>query len=123
MLDYEILRLIWWLLLGTLLIGFAITNSAYRHGILRAPGTHRFVDRLSADLQLSPDQRHQVEDLVHDSRAKMDQLHQDFRRQHHDLIQQTHDKIRTLLTPEQQQKFDRDFSHAGEHHEHRHDDD
>jgi len=26
MLDYEILRLIWWLLLGTLLIGFAIMD-------------------------------------------------------------------------------------------------
>jgi hypothetical protein len=109
--------------LAGLLIGFALTNFAYQHGMLRAPGAHRFVDRLSADLQLSPDQRHQVEDLVHDSRAKMDQLHQDFRRQHHDLIQQTHDKIRTLLTPEQQQKFDRDFSHPGEHHEHHHDDD
>ena len=39
----------------------------------------------------------------------MEQLHQDFVRQHHDLIMHTHDQIRTLLTPEQQQKFDRDF--------------
>ena len=53
----------------------------------------------------------------------MDQLHKDFERQHHDLIMHAHDQIRTLLTPEQQQKFDRDFSHAGEHHEHHHDDD
>lgn len=108
--------------LAGLLIGFAATNFAYRTRILRPPGAG-FVDRLSADLQLSPDQRHQVQDLVHDSRAKMEQLHQDFERQHHDLIQHTHDQIRSLLTPEQQQKFDRDFSHPGEHHEHHHYDD
>jgi Spy/CpxP family protein refolding chaperone len=53
----------------------------------------------------------------------MEQLHQDFQHQHHDLIMHTHDQIRTLLTPEQQKKFDRDFAHPGEHHEHHHDDD
>jgi Spy/CpxP family protein refolding chaperone len=106
-----------------LLIGFAATNFAYRNRILRAPGGHGFVDRLADDVQLTPDQRRQVQDLVRDSRAKMEQLHQDFHRQHHDLIMHTHDQIRTLLTPEQQQKFDRDFSHPGEHHEHHHDDD
>jgi hypothetical protein len=105
-----------------LLIGFAATNLAYRNRILRPPGAHSFVDRLSADLQLSPDQHHQVEELVRESRAKMEQLHQDFDRQHHDLIVHTHDQIRTLLTPEQQQKFDRDFSHPGEHREHQHGD-
>ncbi len=31
MIDYEVLRFIWWLLVGVLLIGFAI-NGRFRHG-------------------------------------------------------------------------------------------
>jgi len=29
MFDYEVLRFIWWVLIGVLLIGFAITDSFY----------------------------------------------------------------------------------------------
>lgn len=109
-----------------LLLGFAITTTAYRYHLLRVPGRHGFVDRLNQDLQLTPDQLHQIEMLMRDSHTKMDQLHDDFRRQHDQLIYQTHDQIRAVLTPEQQQKFDRDFSHPPtgegphdhEHHDH-----
>jgi Spy/CpxP family protein refolding chaperone len=94
-----------------LLLGFAITTTAYRYHLLRVPGPHGFVDRLNKDLQLTPDQLHQIEVLMRDSHTKMDQLHDDFRRQHDQIIYQTHDQIRALLTTEQQQKFDRDFSH------------
>ena len=31
MIDYEALRFIWWLLVGVLLIGFAVTDG-FRHG-------------------------------------------------------------------------------------------
>jgi len=108
------------------LIGFALTTAAYRHHLLRVPGPHGFIERLDHDLKLTPDQLHQIETLVRDTRVKMDQLHQDFERQHQQLIFQTHDQIRALLTPEQQEKFDRDFSRPGgrdrdrghEHHGH-----
>jgi Spy/CpxP family protein refolding chaperone len=103
-----------------LLLGFAIATSAYRYHLLRVPGPHGFIDRLDHDLNLTPDQLHQIETLLRDSHAKMDALHEDFRRQHAQIIYQTHDQIRALLTPEQQQKFDRDFSHppTDEPHEH-----
>ena len=107
------------------LIGFALTTFAYRHRMLSVPGPHSFIERLDHDLKLTPDQLHQIETLVRDKRAKMDQLHEDFHRQHEQLIFQTHDQIRALLTPEQQQKFDREFAHFAGHeyerdHEHHH---
>jgi Spy/CpxP family protein refolding chaperone len=91
------------------LIGFALSNFAYRHQILHVPFHRAFVDRLDRDLSLTPDQLRQVQDLVNDTHDKMMQLHQDFRAKHQALIAGTHDKIRALLTPEQQQKFDADF--------------
>jgi len=92
------------------LIGFALTTFAYRHRLMGVPGPHSFIERLDHELHLNPDQLHQIETLVRDTRVKMDQLHEDFRRRHQQLIFQTHDQIRALLTPEQQQKFDREFT-------------
>jgi hypothetical protein len=92
------------------LIGFAVTTIAYRHHLLGVPGARGFIERLDRQLQLSPDQLHQIQTLVRDTRLKMEKLHEDFRHQHDQLILQTHDQIRALLTPAQQQKFDRDFT-------------
>ena len=92
------------------MIGFALTTVAYRYRILRIPGGHGFVDRLDHELKLNPDQRHQIQDLVRDTRIKMEQLHQDCRLRHDQLILQTHGHIRDLLTPDQQQRFDREFT-------------
>jgi ElaB/YqjD/DUF883 family membrane-anchored ribosome-binding protein len=105
-----------------LLIGFAITTSAYRYRFLRVPSRHDFVARLDHELKLSPDQLHQIENLMRDSRTKMQQLHDDFHRQHDQIIYQTHDQIRALLTSEQQQVFDREFSHPPVGREHWHGD-
>jgi hypothetical protein len=102
-----------------LLIGFAITTSAYRYHLLRVPGRRDFVARLDRELKLTPDQLHQIETLMRDSRAKMQQLHADFNRQHDQIIYQTHDQIRALLTAEQQQLFDKEFSHPPVGREHR----
>jgi hypothetical protein len=104
-----------------LLIGFAITTGAYRYHLLRVPGRHDFVARLDHELKLSPDQLHQIETLMRDSHSKMEQLHDDFDRQHDQIIYQTHDQIRALLTPEQQQIFDKEFSHPPVAHDREHD--
>jgi Spy/CpxP family protein refolding chaperone len=104
------------------LIGFALTTSAYRHHLLRVPMGHDFVERLDHDLSLTPDQRHQIQDLVRDTHVKMQQLHETFAHEHDQLIFQTHDRIRALLTAEQQAKFDREFTpppeRDHEHHDH-----
>ena len=106
-----------------LLIGFALTTFAYRHRILRVPGGRNFVERLNHELKLSPDQQRQVEELIQASREKMSQLHEQYHQQRHQLIADTHAKIRAILTPEQQKIFDTDFSlkHALAHDRHRDD--
>ena len=102
-----------------MLLGFALTTVAYRHRMLRVPGIHGFIERLDHELKLTPDQLHQIDTLVRDTHLKMDQLYEDFHRQRQQLIFHTHDQIRALLTPEQQQKFDREFTPPVDHdHEH-----
>jgi Spy/CpxP family protein refolding chaperone len=104
------------------LLGFALTTFAYRHQILHVPVHRGFVERLNRELNLSRDQLQKVQDLVRDTRTKMAALHEDFRTKHQQLIMGTHDQIRALLTPEQQQKFDREFTpppdREPEHHYH-----
>ena len=92
------------------LIGFAVSTFSYRHGYLGLPGPHAFIERLDRELKLNPDQLHQIQSLLRETRQKMHQLHEDFDHQHDQLILQTHDQIRALLTPEQQEKFDREFT-------------
>ena len=108
-----------------LLLGFALTTAAYRFHLIRVPGRHGFIDRLDYELKLTPEQLHQIEGLLRDSHAKMQKLHEDFQRQHDQIIYQTHDQIRAMLTAEQQQVFDRQFTHppvGPEHWGHGHDD-
>jgi len=96
-------------LVAGLLIGFALTTMGYRHGYLHFHGAHAFVDRLDRELQLTPSQRQQVMDIMRDKRNKMQQLREQMFAQRAQLIAQTHDQIRGVLTPEQQNKFDRNF--------------
>ena len=109
-----------------ILLGFALTTFAYRHQILRVPGHRDFVERLNRDLNLTPDQLHKIEGLVSDTHNKMLALHQEFHEKHQALIMNTHDQIRALLTPDQQQTFDREFTPPPEHdpegYEHEHHD-
>ncbi len=104
-----------------LLIGFALTTFAYRHRILRVPGGG-LVERMDRELDLTPAQHHQIIEMMHGTRLKVEQLYGDARRQRQDLFRQLFDQIRGILSPEQQQKFDRDFpppeGPVGEHHEH-----
>jgi len=92
------------------LLGFALTTFAYRHQILRMPVRHDFIERLDRELSLTPDQHRQIEDLVRGTHDKVEDLRSESRKQRQQLILETHDKIRDLLTPDQQQKFDREFS-------------
>jgi len=108
--------------LAGLLIGFAVTTFAYRHRILGVPGGG-LIERMDRELDLTPAERHQIIEMMHDTRLKVEQLREDSRRQRQALFRQLFDQIRGILSPEQQQKFDRDFSPPPEgsgedHHEH-----
>jgi Spy/CpxP family protein refolding chaperone len=91
-----------------LAIGFAASSLAYRVGWLRVP--HQpFIERIQRELNLTPSQREQVLQIVQDTRLKVENLRHEFQRQRRDVLTQARERVRALLTPEQQEKFDRDF--------------
>jgi Spy/CpxP family protein refolding chaperone len=91
-----------------LLIGFAASTLAYRYRILRVPFRSPF-ERMSRELNLTPAQRQQISDVMSDTRKKVIQLRLDSRRQRHQLFADSYKRMRSVLTPEQQQKFDSSF--------------
>ena len=91
-----------------LAIGFAASSLAYRVGWLRVP--HQpFIERIQRELNLTPAQKEQVLQIVQDTRLKVENLRHDFQRQRRDVLAQARERVRAVLTPEQQQKFDHDF--------------
>jgi len=93
---------------AALLVGFVASTLAYRYRILRLPG-EPIVARMDRELQLSAAQRSQIRDIMKQARLRVMQYQQDFRRQRHETFLQAMQQIRATLTPEQQEKFDRDF--------------
>lgn len=110
------------LVVASLLIGFAASTLAYRYRWLHVPGGP-MLERLDRELHLTPAQRDQIAGIMRDTRFKAMQLQQEFRRQRQDVFGQAFAQIRATLTPEQQEKFDRDFApfamrrgwHGGDH--------
>ncbi len=99
-----------------LLIGFAASTLAYRYRLLRVPGN--FVERLDRELHLTDEQRGKILEILRDKRENIVDLKREFRRRRRELFLQAHDQIRAVLTPEQQQKFDREFVPPGIGHHH-----
>ncbi len=93
---------------AALLIGFAVSTLAYRYRILHVPG-EPMVLRMERELHLSQAQMIQIRDIMADTRIKVMQAQQNFRRARRQAFGQALQQIRETLTPEQQQKFDREF--------------
>jgi Spy/CpxP family protein refolding chaperone len=91
-----------------LAIGFVVSTLAYRVGWLHVP--HQpVIERIQRELNLTPGQREQVIQIIQDTRLKVENLRHEFQRQRHEALIQARARVRALLTPEQQEKFDRDF--------------
>ena len=88
---------------------------AYRYRYLRVPGGS-IVERMNRELALTPAQRDRIGDIMREARFKATQARHDFQRQRHQIFWQALSDVRATLTPEQQQKFDRDFSRPWSHH-------
>jgi Spy/CpxP family protein refolding chaperone len=91
-----------------LAIGFAASSLAYRYrwlGVPRGP----FIERMQHELNLTPTQRDQILQIVNETRSKVMNLRQEFQHQRHETMLQARARVRALLTPEQQEKFDREF--------------
>jgi Spy/CpxP family protein refolding chaperone len=89
-------------------IGFAASSLAYRYRWLGVPHGP-FIERMQRELNLTPAQRDQVLQIVNDTRSKVMTLREEFQHQRHETMLQARAKVRALLTPEQQEKFDREF--------------
>ena len=97
-----------------LLAGFAVSviagfNMGQAQGI--AAGRHlrdhtRILDKVTAGLKLSAEQRAQVEPLIDDAGPQISAIEADARKKKYGVIDSTLAKIRPVLTPEQQRKLD-----------------
>jgi len=64
------------------------------------------VERLTADLSLTGDQRAQVERIVQDYKPRFSEFEQRARAEVRGVMDEMEGKIREILTPEQQAKYD-----------------
>ena len=101
-----------WLLVAVavacLAIGFATSSLAYRYRWL-SPPHEPFIERMQHELNLTPAQHDQILQIVNETRAKVMNLREDFQRERHEQMLQARARVHALLTPEQQEKFDREF--------------
>ncbi|MGH8012480.1 MAG: hypothetical protein ACREQ4_08280 [Candidatus Binataceae bacterium] len=95
-------------LLAGLAIGFAGTNLAYRHRLLRVPGEGPLA-RMIHTLKLTPAQTVEVGEVMQDTHDKMRELRTHFRHQRLETLVGAYGQIRGLLSSDQQRRFDQDF--------------
>ena len=105
--KYNILLIALALVAG-IALGFAGSTLAFRHHILHVPGEGPF-QRMDRVLNLTPAQKAQIGEVMEDTRDRIQQERRDFQRQRRKSLVDAYVKIRALLTPDQQQRFDRDF--------------
>ena len=67
---------------------------------------NQVVAEFTQELQLTPAQQTQVTGIIDDARAQLKPLYASLDEQREQIRQQTRARIRALLTPEQQPKFD-----------------
>ncbi|MGH7934243.1 MAG: hypothetical protein ACREQN_13930 [Candidatus Binataceae bacterium] len=91
-----------------LVIGFAGSTLAYRYRLLSVPGEGP-IQRMRSMLNLTPAQQEQIGEVMEKTRFKVLGLHSQFRRERRTVLVDAYGQIRGLLTPGQQQKFDREF--------------
>src|SRR6202162_157624 len=78
------------------------------------PTKGQIVGDLTKELQLTPEQQKQLAAIVDDTRAQWRALYSTIEPQHEQIRQQSRDRIRALLTPEQKPKFEEFMKHIDE---------
>jgi len=91
-----------------LAIGFAGSTLAYRYKLIHLPGGN-LVERMNQSLNLDPSQREQIVEVMEDTRDQVTQLKHSLQRQRRRLMLAAYLKIRAILNPDQQKKFDDEF--------------
>ena len=72
------------------------------------------VNRMSHDLNLSADQRSQIESIVNDAHNRFHALDQQLEPQYDAIRQDARSRIRAVLTPEQKSKFEEEVRRLDE---------
>lgn len=96
-----------------LLGGVAGGAAGYRWGRLQwfrppppsGPMSQQIVQRLTAELSLTPDQQRQIEPIVQEGAAEMAKLHRETTERIHEAIRRGHEKLKPILTEAQQAKL------------------
>lgn len=104
-------------LLGAFIAGAAIgyaAEHAMGHGRPSRHGSHSPLDRMSRDLDLTPQQRAAFDTILENREKQMRQLFAPIQPQMDSLMKigkvigdSTHQQLKRVLTPEQQVKFDK----------------
>jgi Spy/CpxP family protein refolding chaperone len=104
---------IWLVVLGVFALGGvtgAALDSIYRlkasGGRADLPKVERTLERMKSDLSLTDQQAEQIRSILDQTRNDYRALRSEVRPRYDALRQQARTKIRALLNPEQQQKFD-----------------
>jgi Spy/CpxP family protein refolding chaperone len=89
----------------------AVGHSVFDRRVLGArtqtrPDPPRGVNRLTTELNLSPDQQKQLSAILTDMQHRMDGVRQQMDPQFNQIRDQGHDQIRQILTPDQRPKFE-----------------
>jgi len=71
------------------------------------PPPERLVERLTSELQLNTEQRTQIDAILKSRRQRLDDLQHDVHARFEREQQELRDEIRKILTPEQQQQFEK----------------
>ena len=69
----------------------------------------RFLRHFTQNLDLTPEQEQQIKQILDDSREQMTAQRREINRGMEDMLGATRSKIRKVLTPEQQEKYDKTF--------------
>jgi len=72
----------------------------------RGPDKRHAIHRLKQELQLSEQQVKQVNEILDEFGRRFGELREQLRPQFDALREESHARVRALLTPEQQQKYD-----------------
>ena len=93
--------------LGVIVGGAATVFYAWNSGHWHRPfKKERLVQRLTRDLNLSDQQVQQLKQIMDETMKKYQELQSQVRPQFDTIRQESHNRIRQILTPEQAQKFD-----------------
>jgi Spy/CpxP family protein refolding chaperone len=81
-------------------------------GRFGGPPRQQMLERLDRQLDLTPEQRQQIDAIFRARRDSLDRLQRDVRDRYQSEQEALRDEIRAVLSPEQREKFDRLVANA-----------